>query len=262
MRKFVTFIGFVALALATGQAVAAVRWADDGARQANQFEFAGRNVSIYYSPTSFSGEARFSFQRGASKPREFTGDQILIEETAIGQLVSVRLAQVPDLKIVSLTVLIPDVNVEMGDSVLFDTRLIYTSHHTTIAGPDLVDGPLQTYVSQRLIGQASSVDFIVAEESGIFGRVTQSPTCGGPVRPGQHCQGPLAGATVQVVDDKERVVGTAVTDERGLFAVRTMPGDYTVEVAVDGVLPTCPDTRVKVPGRIVVVSVQCDTGIR
>jgi hypothetical protein len=262
MRRPLTLLATIGL-IASPWLGAAAQSNDDGSAQANQYEFASPSVSVYYSPSSFSGEAQLRYRRGNAAPLDFSGDEIRVERTEIGQLVSVTVQQVPDLKVVTLSLVIPDINLDTGAPTQFESSIIFTTNHTTIGGPELVKGPLQTYWSPGAIGQASSVEYLAGGETGVFGKLTQSPTCGGPQRPGQTCIGPLPGAAVLLLDGADQVVASAVSDDQGLFAIHAPAGDYTVEIDTAGApLPSCPPTAVTVPARIVTVSIRCDTGIR
>ncbi len=262
MRKPITVFVTIGLIASAWLGVVAAQSNDEKTGQANQYEFASPAVSVFYSPSSFGGEAQLRYILGARNPLDFSGDEIRVEQTEIGQLVSVTVAQVPDLKTVTMSLVIPDINLDAGEPTLFESRIIFTTNHTTIGGPDLVKGPLQTYWVPGAIGQASSVVYLAGGETGVFGKVTQAPTCGGPQRPGQACIGPLPGVSVMLLDGTDQVVGNATTDEQGLFAIHAPAGDYTVEIDTGGdVLPTCPSTAVTVVTKIATVAIRCNTGI-
>jgi|GEM_PF-1599005 len=262
MRKHLALIGFLGLMLAAGHARAGAQVIEDAPIQPNQYEFAGRNLTIFYSTSSLTGEPMLTSQRGSYKPRHFEGGEIRVERTEISHLVTVTLMQIPDLKTITLTVMIPVINLHELEPVLFETTAVITIHHTTIAGSDLVEGPVQIYLTRWLRAQASHVDFFSMEGSGVIGKVIRSPTCPGPQRPGQFCVGPLPDASVQVRDDMDTVVATAITDDRGLFSIRAEPGDYTVKIDSAGVWPHCPETPITIPDRLVPMTINCDTGIR
>lgn len=231
--------------------------------QPNLYEFVARKLEVTYSSSSFSGEPLLSY-RSPKLTRSFRGDQIRVVSTEIGHLVTVTLEQVPDLKTVTFTLLIPGINLPAGDKgVAFKTEAITTTQPTTIAGTDLIQGPLQTYLSRTLWGKASRVVFLQPDRAVVIGEVTLSPTCPGPQRPGQICEQPFAGAVVQIVDSSGMVVETVKTNEKGLFEVSLDAGEYTVHIDSPGILPSCPDTAVRVPEKgSVLVDIVCDTGIR
>jgi hypothetical protein len=233
------------------------------ASEPNLYELAGRKVQISYATTSFTGEPRLSY-RSPTQSLEFRGDEIRAIRTEIGQQITVTLREIPDLKTITLTLLIPDINLERGTG-LFKTKAIVTTHRTTIGGPALVQGPIQSYDTQDLFGRASEVAFIQPGEmqSFVIGEITLSPTCPGPQRPGQSCVGPFAGATVQILDAINQVVATTKSDTNGLFATDLPAGSYTIHIDVAGRLPACNDKPVSVPkegGTPVVL--HCDTGLR
>jgi hypothetical protein len=233
------------------------------ASEPNLYELAGRRVQITYATTSFTGEPRLSY-RSPTQSLEFRGDEIRAIRTEIGQQITVTLREVPDLKTVTLTLLIPDINLERGTG-LFETKAIITTHRTTIGGPDLVQGPIQSYDTQDLFGRASEVAFIQPGEmqSFVIGKITLSPTCPGPQRPGQSCVGPFAGATVQILDSLNGIIATTKSDANGLFAADLPAGSYTIHIDVAGSLPACHDKPVSVPKEGgTPVALHCDTGLR
>ncbi|CAG0982265.1 hypothetical protein [Geobacter sp.] len=129
--------------------------------QPNMYEFTAKRVKITYSTTSFTGEPRLSYQ-DRTRNLQFKGDEIRVTSTEIGQLVTVTLEQVPDLQTITLTLLIPAINME-GDVVTFKTEAITTTHRTSIGGPALVKGVLQSYNTRTLQGEAKLVAFFKAE---------------------------------------------------------------------------------------------------
>jgi hypothetical protein len=75
-------------------------------------------------------------------------------------LITVTLEVVPDLHTLSLTLLVPQINLgDAGAASAFSTLAIMTTHLTSIGGPDLVRGPLQTYEEVTLSGMARLVEF-------------------------------------------------------------------------------------------------------
>ena len=246
--------GFAAAALAQAAA-------PEAATQPNLYKVTGQDVHIVYSTTSLSGESRL-YYRDKRLSLRFAGDEIRVLATEIGQQITVTLEVVPDFKSVTLTLLIPDINLK-NDPIKFKTSAIITTHHDSIGGPRLVSGQLQSYTTSKLSGEASHVAFLQSGQSSVIGEVTLSPTCPGPQRPGQKCVKPFAGAAVQLFDASNNPAGSATTNAAGLFAFSVLPGNYTVRVSTSGRLPRCPDTPVTViENKSASVLIGCDTGIR
>jgi hypothetical protein len=236
----------------------------------NFYEFAGKNLTISYSTSSLTGEPQLTY-RSSLRDLVFRGDEIRIRRSEMGRQVTVTLVQKPDLKAVTVTILIPDIHLD-GSAVAISTILIRTVHKTSIGGPELVQGQVDSYQVRELRGMASRLDQL---QWNLSGEVTLSPVCGGPQRPRQNCEAPFAGAWVQVLDTTEHIAASAMTDAYGLFAVSVALGSYTVRVGSletgqplppEGslwVYPICPETPVVVrePGSTF-VSIDCDTGIR
>ncbi|MGH2415546.1 MAG: hypothetical protein ACRDEA_18020 [Microcystaceae cyanobacterium] len=128
-------------------------------QQPNQFELRGKFTRINYSTTSIAGIPQLSYQKLGTN-LNFSGDEIRVVETEIGKLVTVTLEAVPDLQTVTLTLLIPTINLPEGDTeISIDTKAIITTGRTSIGGPNLVEGQLQTYRIFSLKGTASFVFF-------------------------------------------------------------------------------------------------------
>src|SRR4051794_13933863 len=125
---------------------------------ANYFVLNGENTQISYATTSLSGVPQLTYQ-GQFGSHSFSGEQIDHVDTDIGELVMVRPLQViPDLWEVSLTLLVPDVNLVAGGAETpIATVAILTTHNTSIGGPQLVQGALQTYETVALQGTAEFV---------------------------------------------------------------------------------------------------------
>lgn len=119
----------------------------------NLYEFDGHGVRVRYATTSLNGLPRFCYhERGVDE--EFTGNQIRIEPTGLGSEVTVVLESTADLETVTVTLLIPEINMDATPAIEFGTVAIRTTNHTSIDGPGMVHGPLQTYRSVELRGTA------------------------------------------------------------------------------------------------------------
>jgi hypothetical protein len=129
---------------------------DNEPNQPNHFELAGGYTQITYDTTSITGQALFHYQ-DQERDLNFTGDDISSQDTDIGTLVTVTLEVIPDLHTLTLTLLVPQINLPDGNESPFSTLAILTTHHTSIGGPRLVEGPLQTYEVVTLQGTASLV---------------------------------------------------------------------------------------------------------
>ncbi len=125
----------------------------------NSYRLRGDGMEITYASSSYSGEPTFALGGPATDVR-FRGDEIQTEETdTLGRLVSVMTDAVADGYTDWLTLLIPPINVTPGEPASFSTVAIKTRRLTTIAGPDMIDGALQTYEVIPLEGMAELLLF-------------------------------------------------------------------------------------------------------
>ncbi|MBA2658644.1 MAG: hypothetical protein H0U72_03555 [Nitrosospira sp.] len=111
--------------------------------QANLFELSRGAIHVTYSSTSILGGPILSY-RDNRLSRSFRGDEVRIQDTDIGQLITVTLETIPDLRTVNFSLVLPAVTV-MPQSMGTHIRVpgITTTAPTTIAGPP--PGPQQLY---------------------------------------------------------------------------------------------------------------------
>ena len=123
---------------------------------ANLFDTVGPIV-MNYSRTSITGAPLVSY-RDAERDLSFRGEDVTRQVTALGELVTVTLENVPDAFIRTITLVVPTVRLARGDQVEFGTIAIETTDrsgaHVLPPGPA---GALQTYQIHQLRGTAQFV---------------------------------------------------------------------------------------------------------
>jgi hypothetical protein len=87
--------------------------------------------------------------------RKFSGDAIDLIKLELGFMASVVLEQFPDLRIITLCLAVPSANRTNNEkSIRVDTFAIRTTTLTSLVGPRLVKGQIQTYEIHVLKGNA------------------------------------------------------------------------------------------------------------
>lgn len=122
----------------------------------NQFDLFRKDVHVQYAASGIDGKPHLQY-RDRKREKSFAGDAIRVEETSIGRLVSVDLEIVPDLHTITFSFLVPMINIEREAHVV--TEALYTTSRTSIGGPALVKGQLQTWRGITLSGMARTVQF-------------------------------------------------------------------------------------------------------
>ncbi len=125
----------------------------------NLFELEGGGVTITWAPAGFTGKPQLTFDDGEQQ-QTFGPDAVVVQgKSPLGRLVTAELSTVPDQGSTSLVLVVPQVN--LGDKAVQRVRTlaVLTTHRTSIGGPALVTGQVQTYKTIRLRGTASQVDF-------------------------------------------------------------------------------------------------------
>jgi hypothetical protein len=143
---------YLLLVLATWAASSAA------ATPANFYECRGINVSASYVTQSLTGTVLTITVDGTTY--QARNDEIRDETTVLGNLLTLITEAIPDAYTDTLTLLLPDVNVSgFGAKTAFVTRLFKTRTHTSIGGPQLVDGVIQSNSSVALKCTATAVVF-------------------------------------------------------------------------------------------------------
>jgi hypothetical protein len=129
--------------------------ASDG--RPNLYELSGEDGSeIVYSTTSITGQPELSYQ-GPEGENAFTGEQISVQETALGNEVTVVFLAVPDENTTTLSLIVPPVDLGDERSLQIDTFAVMTTQSGGFAGP--APGQLFSYAVTRYLGPAKSVAF-------------------------------------------------------------------------------------------------------
>lgn len=119
--------------------------------QPNLFTLQGYQTQITYATTSITGVSQFTYTNGAETVN-FRGEEIVVEETQLGQLVSVVLPESRAFE--TLTLLIPVIHLpqECQESALQTTAIL--SRRVKVQA-----GQAQSYLPLALAGTAQQVSF-------------------------------------------------------------------------------------------------------
>lgn len=172
-RRFIVLMGlaltllmgsFTAPALAQGKQLEApveVTSFEPQIIEPNEFALQGKDITINYSTTSFTGKPQFNYKT-QNQSRQFTGSEISTLETGIGVLVTVLVEADADTgKEVRLTLLLPAINLPSNSQTPISTEAILTTQRTPQRGSSpILNGQLQTYETLPLTGTAALVDFL------------------------------------------------------------------------------------------------------
>jgi hypothetical protein len=125
----------------------------------NRYVLKLKHATVTYDVTAIDGKPHLTYQvlEGPAS-RTFIGDQIRIQESAIGTLVTVTLEAIPDDKATLLTLLLPVINLVGTTEQDFATLGVTTTERSSIAGPSLVNGVVQTYREKKVEGKAQFVE--------------------------------------------------------------------------------------------------------
>ncbi|GAC1423475.1 MAG: hypothetical protein PVS3B3_12890 [Ktedonobacteraceae bacterium] len=121
----------------------------------NLFELSNDEMQITYSSTSFTGQAQLNYHTHASV-LTFQGQDIRVEKSELGTLVTVSIIRTVDTGYSSLTLLLPHVNLAGSNQQNISTVVILTRH---LFGILPHAGAQELYTVQNVQGVALFVEF-------------------------------------------------------------------------------------------------------
>jgi hypothetical protein len=122
----------------------------------NHYVLKGQDIEVTYNKHNITGQPVLDVEYKGTK-QNFIEENIKLEVTEIGELVTVLLRSEPERATITLTLLIPLINLDGHKASTFQTEAIITEHLTGIVGPGLVKGAIQKYLFVPLEGTASIV---------------------------------------------------------------------------------------------------------
>jgi hypothetical protein len=124
----------------------------------NLYQLQGAGIYITYSTGGFGSKLNFTYQ-DANGSRSFSGDQITVTQTPIGNVVTVTIRLTVDTGSTSFSVLIPNVNLAgPNQAAPVDTVGITTIHRFSIV-PTFDRGQTELYQFTPLSGTAIQIPF-------------------------------------------------------------------------------------------------------
>jgi hypothetical protein len=133
---------------------------------ANLYELQGDKVLVTYSTTNIAGQPLFTLQLGR-KTLTFKKSEIKTTKSPVGTLVTVLTETVPDLRTVTFTLVLPDINLQQSTKVNTRAIGIVTTSKTSIGGPTLVKGAVQSYKVVTLSGTAKIVQSVKGNDTAV-----------------------------------------------------------------------------------------------
>lgn len=122
---------------------------------ADQFVLSGRGVDVQIAPT-LAGGPQLRYHAGTDH-RDFTKDEITIEQSPIGTWYTVTIAITVDVGSTTFSVLVPTVRITPGGSAPVRTVGVTTVHKTPFAPPAAI-GQTENYTIHTLRGTATFIE--------------------------------------------------------------------------------------------------------
>jgi hypothetical protein len=130
----------------------------------NVFELSYEDTRIVYAVDADTGSPRLDYS-GPMGRHSFEGEEIRTERSARGDEVTVNFDGVSHLRTITLTIFVPDVELENSDEQSFRTVGIHATRRRSIRG---APGAKQTTEPLQLQGLAKLIEFRAAEASALL----------------------------------------------------------------------------------------------
>jgi hypothetical protein len=123
---------------------------------ANLFSLRGDSINVDYATGTLTGSNLVYHDDELDK--SFSNEELTVEDTLLGQLITVTLSQSPDFEVVNFTLVLPSITLaEHNAPIDIEVGGITTTHRTTIGGPEPGQQTFYSYVT--LIGTAEAAVF-------------------------------------------------------------------------------------------------------
>jgi len=114
-------------------------------------------VEVSFTPLGAGAVPHATYQDRRTPERSFTGrDQVQVDDTRAGTLVTLTLESVPDEELVEFSFLVPAVNLPASKRSPVHTVGLRVQHRTGLA-PGTITGQTDLYVETPLVGEASDI---------------------------------------------------------------------------------------------------------
>ena len=127
----------------------------------NTYEVSGDGTQISYSTSGsgIDGSPSFSYRGPKGDDQTFSGVDIQTLDTALGTEVTVKVADVADMHVITLTLLVPEMWVAPDTGMEVRTMAIFTTKEEPITAPLGLPAAREQYGVVKLDGEGKLVDF-------------------------------------------------------------------------------------------------------
>lgn len=122
---------------------------------ARYFQLKGRGLEVEYY-TLGEPVVPYLSLTGEQGDRQYSGNEIRRQDTAIGTLLTVFTSMIADGNSTTVTLVLPAVNLPDSGTVKIASIAVITTHRNSLAGPGILDGALELYKTVALRGSASA----------------------------------------------------------------------------------------------------------
>jgi len=115
-------------------------------------------TQISHSTSGIDGSPNFSYRGPKGDDQPFSGDDIQTLDTALGTDVTVTVADVADLHVITLTLVIPEMWIARGSGLAFKTMAVYVAREEPFTGKIGVPAAREQFVTVNLEGEGKLVE--------------------------------------------------------------------------------------------------------
>ncbi|HEV7806877.1 MAG TPA: hypothetical protein VGO80_13720 [Solirubrobacteraceae bacterium] len=123
----------------------------------NVYECSNENTQISYFTSAIDGAPRFSY-KGPKGDRDFSGDEIRTLDSELGTEVTVTLEDIADLRVLTFTLLVPEMWVAPGTGLELKTIGIYVVKAQSLDSRIGAPAARESYGYVPLVGEGRLVE--------------------------------------------------------------------------------------------------------
>lgn len=124
----------------------------------NTYEVSGDGTQISYSTSGINGSPSFFYRGPAGDDQTFSGDEIETLDTALGTEVTVTVADVADVHVITLTLVIPEMWIAPGSGLAFRTMAVYVTREEPFTGKVGLPAARERFTTVNLEGEGKLVE--------------------------------------------------------------------------------------------------------
>lgn len=123
----------------------------------NVYELSNEKTQVSYFTSGVDGAPRFSY-KGPKGSREFSGDEVRVQDSELGTEVTVTLEDIADMHVLTFTLLVPELWIAPGSGLEVKTIGVYVVREQPLESKIGMPAARERYGFAPLVGEGRLVE--------------------------------------------------------------------------------------------------------